>query len=100
MFQNEIQRKMAVKKRIRDLEGLGPKSEEMIASVGISSVDAFMDIDPFVLYAKLKENIDGIGLNFIYAIIGAREGLNWQTVAKNRKTGILMKLDDMGLAPK
>lgn len=59
--------------RIRDLKGFGPKSEEILAEVGIIS---------------------------IYAIIGAREGIHWQEVAKTRKEEILYKLDDMGLAPK
>lgn len=42
----------------------------------------------------------GIGLNSIYAIIGARENLSWLDVAKDRKVEILMRLDDLGLAPK
>ena len=92
--QNEI------KKRLRDLKGFGPKSEEIFALVDIHSVDDFMEIDPFELYAKLKEKVKGTGLNSIYAIIGAREELHWQEVARTRKTGILMKLDDMGLALK
>jgi DNA transformation protein len=42
----------------------------------------------------------GIGLNSIYAIIGARENLSWLEIANTRKMEILMRLDDMGLAPK
>jgi DNA transformation protein len=86
--------------RIRDLKGFGPKSEEILAEVGINSVDDFMAIDPFELYKQLKQTVKGTGLNSIYAIIGAREGIHWQEVAKTRKEEILYKLDDMGLAPK
>jgi DNA transformation protein len=86
-------------KRLRDLNGFGPRSEEILAEVGIHTVDQFMAIDPYDLYAKIKP-IKGMGLNSIYAIIGARENLSWLDVAKTRKTEILMQLDDLGLAPK
>ncbi len=86
-------------KRLRDLNGFGPRSEEILAEVGIHSVEDFMGIDPYVLYAKLKP-MKGIGLNSIYAIIGARENLSWLEVANDRKTEILMRLDDLGLVPK
>ncbi|WP_448564973.1 TfoX/Sxy family DNA transformation protein [Thalassotalea ganghwensis] len=88
------------KTRLRDLQGFGPKSEEILAKVGIHSVEEFMAIDPFELYKQLKLTVKGTGLNSIYAIIGAREGKHWQEIAKTQKTDILLKLDDMGLAPK
>ncbi|RKF15689.1 transcriptional regulator [Alginatibacterium sediminis] len=86
--------------RLRDLKGFGPKSEDILAQVNINSVEDFMAIDPFELYKQLKENVKGTGLNSIYAIIGARENIHWQEVAKTRKEEILYRLDDMGLAPK
>ena len=86
--------------RLRDLKGFGPKSEIIFSEVGIHSVAEFMAIDPYDLYKKLKEQVKGTGLNSIYAIIGAREGVHWLEVSRNRKTEILMHLDDMGLAPK
>jgi DNA transformation protein len=86
--------------KLRDLKGFGPKSEEFLAQVDIHTVEEFMTTDPYELYQQLKETVKGTGLNSIYAIIGAREGVPWLEVARNRKTEILMKLDDMGLAPK
>jgi len=86
--------------RLRDLKGFGPKSEEILAEVNINSVDEFMAIDPFELYKQLKEKVKGTGLNSIYAIIGAKENKHWQEIANNQKTEILLRLDDMGLAPK
>lgn len=88
------------KNRIRDLKGFGPKSEEIFAKVDIHSVEDFMAAEPFALYARLKREVKGTGLNSIYAIIGAREDLHWQEVARTQKSEILMRLDDMGLAPK
>ena len=86
--------------RLRDLKGFGPKSEIIFAEVGIHSVAEFMAIDPYDLYKKLKEQVKGTGLNSIYAIIGARDGIHWLEVSRTRKTEILLRLDDMGIAPK
>ena len=86
-------------KRIQDLNGFGPRSEEIFAEVGIHSVEEFMAIDPFDLYAKIK-SMKGMGLNSIYAILGARENTSWLEIKKTRKMEILMRLDDLGIAPK
>lgn len=86
--------------RLRDLKGFGPKSEEILAKVDVTTVEQFMEIDPFVLYKRLKSEVKGTGLNSIYAIIGAQENLHWQEVARTRKEEILITLDDMGIAPK
>lgn len=86
-------------KRLKDLNSFGPRSEEILAEVGIHSVEDFMAIDPFELYAKIKP-LKGMGLNSIYAIIGARENISWIEVKNTRKAEILMRLDDLGLAPK
>ena len=49
-------------KRLKELNGFGPRSEEILADLGIHTVDEFMAIDPYALYAKLKP-IKGMGLN-------------------------------------
>ena len=85
--------------RIRDLEGLGPKSESMLASLDIYSIEEFKQSDAFDMYKRLKEQNVGVSLNMLYAMLGAQEGIRWQDVAKGRKIEILMRLDDMGLAP-
>lgn len=95
-----IERIEELRMRLRDLKGFGPKSEEILAKVNINSVEEFMATDPYELYKELKKKVKGTGLNSIYAIIGAQEGLHWQEVAKTRKMEILLRLDDMGLAPK
>ena len=81
------------------LPGLGPRSEEMLAAIGIKTVDEFMATDPYEMYGKLRSTA-GMGLNGLYAIIGAQENRPWLEVAQTRKTEILMRLDDLGMAPK
>jgi DNA transformation protein len=87
-------------KKIRDLKGFGPKSEEIFAQININSVEEFMAKDPYQIYKELKQKVKGTGLNSIYAILGAREDIHWLEISRTRKTEILMCLDDMGLAPK
>lgn len=84
---------------IRDLTGLGVKSEAMLNSIGIATVDDFLSSDVFELYQQLSKVIPS-NLNMLYAMIGAQENLPWQEIAQTRKIEILMRLDDMGLAPK
>lgn len=84
---------------IDELKGLGPKSKAMLAEVGITSVEQFMQSDPYELYARLKKTVPGTSLNMLYGILGAQEGIDWKEIAKNRRAEILMRLDDMGLAP-
>jgi len=86
-------------KRLKDLNGFGPKSEQILAHVGIHSVEDFMNIDPYELYALLKA-MKGMGLNSIYAILGARENISWIEIKNTRKAEILQRLVELGMAPK
>ena len=49
-------------KRLKDLNGFGPRAEEILSEVGITIVKAFMAIDPYELYAMIKP-MKGIGLD-------------------------------------
>lgn len=84
---------------IRDLTGLGVKSEAMLNRIGIVTVDEFLSSDVFDLYLRLAKVMPS-NLNMLYAMIGAQENLPWQEIAQTRKIEILIRLDDMGLAPK
>ncbi|TNC80415.1 MAG: transcriptional regulator [Oleiphilus sp.] len=85
--------------QIHALRGLGPASESMIRSIGISNVEIFMQSDPFEIYRKLKAANPNTSLNLLYAMIGAQEDRDWKDIASERRTAILMQLDDMGIAP-
>jgi len=85
---------------ISELKGLGPKSAASLATINIRTVEEFMATDAFQMYALLKAVSPETSLNMLYAMIGAQEGIHWQEVALTRKVEILMRLDDMNLAPK
>jgi len=56
--------------------------------------------DPYDLYRQLKEIAPGVSLNMLYAIFAAIEGCHWRDVQRERRTEILLRLDELGLAPK
>jgi len=59
-----------------------------------------MAAGPYQLYIQLKLKVKGTGLNSIYAIIGAQQDRHWQDIKRDMKEQILMRLDDLGFAPK
>lgn len=85
--------------RIANLRGLGEKSEAMLARIDVTSIAQFMAEDPIDMYRRLKAVLPGTSLNMLYAMIGAQEDCPWQTIAKERRSELLMALDDIGLAP-
>lgn len=84
---------------IGDLPGLGPKSVSMLKTIGIHSLHEFRQQDPFEVYAKVKAMDSAVSLNLLYALMGAQELKSWKDIAQTRRTEILLRLDDMGIAP-
>ncbi|WP_373975539.1 TfoX/Sxy family protein [Chitinibacter sp. SCUT-21] len=85
---------------IEQLKGLGPKSREILAKIGIETAEQLQNADAFDVYQRLQQVMPNVSLNMLYALIGAQENVHWQTIKGERKTEILLRLDDMGLAPK
>jgi DNA transformation protein and related proteins len=82
------------------LKGLGEMSWNMLHSIGIDSPEALLARDPFAVYADLHRMNVTRSLNMLYALIGAFEGKHWQEIARDRRMEILLRLDEMGIAPK
>ena len=80
--------------RLRDLPGLGPKSEEWLTEVGIKTPEQLKKIGAVEAFIKLKnESRSKPSLNFLYALVGAIEGEHWLRIAKTEKSLLLMELD-------
>ena len=86
--------------QLSELKGLGPKSAASLKMINIHSVDEFMATDVYQMYAQLKRVAPETSLNMLYAMMGAQEGIHWKKIADTRKVEILMRLDDLNLAPK
>jgi DNA transformation protein len=82
------------------MRGLGSKSRAQLAALGVHSLAELRKQDAMLLYALLKRQWPGASMNLLYALIGAQEDMDWREVARDRRTELLLRLDDLGLAPK
>lgn len=73
--------------------GLGPKSQDWLAQVGVHDLATLKAADAVGLYLHLKATVPGISLNLLWALVGAQEGLHWQTIARERRSDLLLELD-------
>jgi DNA transformation protein len=81
-------------KTLKDLQGLGPKSEKMLKDAGVDSVETLRSlgaIRAFIQVSKTSKNKPS--LNLLYALVGALEGEHWLTIAKQQKSQLIMQLD-------
>lgn len=81
------------------MRNLGPKSRAWLAGLGIHDLDGLRRADPYRVYAQLKAQGEPVSLNLLYALIGAVEDQDWRAVQREQRSGILLRLDDMGIAP-
>lgn len=81
-------------KSLRDLPGLGPKSEQMLIAAGIDSVTALQTIGPVNAYIRVHKH-SGIkpSLNLLYSLVSATEGGHWLNVAREQRESLLMALE-------
>jgi len=82
------------------MRGLGPKSRAQLAALGIHTLADLQAQDAYALYAWLKKTWPAASLNLLYALMGAQEDRDWREIARERRSEVLLRLDDMGLAPK
>jgi DNA transformation protein len=82
------------------MRGLGPSSRAQLAALGIHTLEQLRQHEPVALYAQLKQQWPAASMNLLYALIGAQEDLDWRQVARERRGELLLRLDDLGLAPR
>ncbi len=82
---------------LAQLRGLGPVSVGMLVGAGITTAAQLRQADVYALYAGIKAAHPRASINLLYAMMGAIDNLDWRDVAKDRRTEVLMRLEDMGL---
>ncbi len=82
---------------LSEMRGLGPASVAMLGSVGITSAAQLRKVDIFLLFKQIKTLHPRASTNLLYALLGAVDDQDWRTVARERRTEVLMRLEDMGL---
>ena len=79
--------------QLRDMKGLGPKSEKDLYGIGITSVEDLKEIGPIPAYLRLKAVNGKVSLNMLYALVGAVEGRHWLDVAQQDRSALLTALE-------
>lgn len=80
--------------KLRELKGLGPKSEKSLNEICIYTREDLEAIGPVKAFIKLqKECSVKPSLNFLYAMVGAMEGKHWADIAKSERGRLLEELD-------
>ena len=73
---------------------LGPKSEEMLAHAGITTIEQLRHLGSVAAFAKVKQSGANATLNLLWALEAALTGLHWQDVARVHRTSLLLALED------
>lgn len=80
--------------RIRDLRGLGPRSEEQLKRIGITTADELRSVGAVAAFIALSEETDSKpSLNLLYALVGALEERDWRDVAREDRASLLAALE-------
>ena len=79
---------------IANLPNLGPKSQQMLALAGVTSVERLRSLGSVATYALVKRSGGNPSLNLLWALEGVLTGLPWQVVARDHRTSLLLALDD------
>jgi DNA transformation protein and related proteins len=82
---------------LSELRGLGPASVQMLVAAGVTTATQLRKANLYKLYAKIKSAHPRTSINLLYALLGAVDNQDWRTVAKDRRTEVLMRLEDMGV---
>ena len=81
---------------LKDLKGLGPKTEKQLNDIGIYTKADLTQIGSIKAFIKLSNDSDiKPSLNFLYAMAGAIEDKHWREIAKNDKGRLLIELEEM-----
>lgn len=85
---------MAEQKTITDLKSLGPKSQEMLARAGVTSIAELRNLGSVAAYVIAKRANSNVSLNLLWALESALSGESWQEVARFHRTSLLLALDE------
>ncbi|MBN8446774.1 MAG: TfoX/Sxy family protein [Gammaproteobacteria bacterium] len=78
---------------IADLKSLGPKSQQLLADAGITTVDELYAIGAVAAYLKVKAYWPRTSLNMLWALESAVTGIPWQEVARLHRTNLLSAVE-------
>jgi DNA transformation protein len=78
---------------ISEIKSLGPKSQNMLASAGITTVNQLRELGAVEAYVQTRRAVPGVSLNLLWALESALTGEPWQRVAKDHRTSLLLAVE-------
>lgn len=84
---------MAEPTSLSDLPSLGPRSRDMLARAGITTVAQLRELGSVAAYARTRKANPGASLNLLWALESALTGQPWQEVARQHRTSLLLALE-------
>lgn len=79
------------------LLNLGPKSDAMLASVGIHTHADLRACGAVGAFIRLKQADQVASLNLLWAMEGALSDRHWRDVAKHDRLRLLVELEERGV---
>lgn len=76
-----------------DLTALGPKSREMLARAGITTLDQLRHVGSVTAYVKARAVNTNTSLNLLWALESILTGIPWQQVSRKHRTSLLFALE-------
>jgi DNA transformation protein len=80
---------------IAELQGLGPRSQAMLAGAGIHTVAQLRHLGSVRAYARVKATGAAASLNLLWALEGALTGVPWQVVSREHRLSLLLALETL-----
>ena len=86
---------MAAKgKSISELRSLGPKSQALLAQIGIRTRAELTVTGAVPAYVQAKRANSSVSLNLLYGLVSAIEDCDWREVQRTRKLELLNAVED------
>jgi DNA transformation protein len=76
------------------LRNLGPKSDAMLAAIGIETIEDLRNRGSVDAYAALVEAGRDVSLNLLWAMEGALTNRDWRDVAREDRLRLLLELEE------
>jgi DNA transformation protein and related proteins len=76
------------------LEGVGPKSREMLKAAGIKTLAQLQELGSVAAYVRVKRAGCNPSLNFLWGLQSVLTGEHWQVVAKKYRLSLLSALEE------
>jgi hypothetical protein len=84
----------ARKQAISELRNLGPKSQAMLAAVGIDTLAKLRKVGAVPAYVMAKRADKTVSLNLLYGLVGSLENCDWRDVQRDRKLELLNAIEE------